>query len=199
MKFFYASTSPYARKVRVVIMEKGLQSQVEFVEVIPYDNPAALLAANPLGKVPTLLTDDGMTLYDSPVICHYLDSLAGPATLLAEGEAKWAGLVRGALCDGIMDAGLNIVQEGRRLEQYRSPDLPERWRAVILRSIAAAEEDIAGYQGPLSLAQIGLGVALGYVDFRLPDIPWRQGHPKVTGWYESFSQRASMQASAPDL
>jgi len=198
MKLFHAPTSPYARKVRMVIIEKGLQDRVEAIEAIPYDNPPALVASNPLGKVPALLTDDGKAVFDSPVICHYLDSAAPPASLLPDGAARWDYLVREALCDGIIDAGLAMVMEGRRPEQYRSPDLPKRWRAAILRSVAAVEADIAGYEGALSLAQIGLGAALGYLDFRLPELGWREGHPRAAAWYESFSQPAAMQATRPD-
>lgn len=197
MKLLYAPTSPYARKVRMVIIEKALQDRVEFVDAVPYDDPEALLAANPLGKVPALVTDDGRTIFDSPVICHYLDSLDPPASLLPEGDARWDFLVREALCDGIMDASLNIVMEGRRPEQHRSPDWPKRWRTAILRAFDAAEKDIAGYEGSLTLAQIGLGAALGYLEFRLPDFGWREGHPGVTAWYENFSQCALMQATNP--
>jgi len=198
VKLFHAPTSPYARKVRIVIIEKGLQDRVEVIAASPYDNPPDLLAANPLCKVPALLTDDGKTIFDSPVICHYLDSLAPPATLLPEGEARWDYLVREALCDGILDAAYNATMESRRPEQYRSPDAPKRWRTAIRRSLDAVEDDIAGYQGNLTLAQIGLGAALGYLDLRHADIGWRDGRPNAAAWYESFAERDSMQATRPD-
>ena len=198
MKVMSAPTSPYARKVRMVIIEKGLQDRVEVIAASPYDNPPDLLAANPLCKVPALLTDDGKAIFDSPVICHYLDSLAPPACLLPEGEARWDYLVREALCDGILDAAYNTTMEGRRPEGYRSPDAPKRWRTAIVRAVAAVEDDIAGYEGALTLAQIGLGAALGYLDFRLADIGWRESCPKTAAWYETFSQRPSMQATRPD-
>mgnify|MGYP001815254549 CR=1 FL=1 len=198
MKLLYAPTSPYARKARMVIIEKSLEDRVELVDAIPYDDPAALLAANPLGKVPALITDDGRAIFDSPVICHYLDNLTPPARFLPEGEARWDFLVREALCDGITDAALNIVMEGRRPEEYRSPDAPKRWRNAILRSVAQVETDIAGYEGPLTLAQMGLGAALGYLDLRMPDMGWRDGNPRVTAWYENFSQTPAMLSTSPD-
>ena len=198
MKLLYAPTSPYARKARMVVIEKGLQDRVEMIAAIPYDNPPELVAANPLGKVPALITDDGQTLFDSPVICHFLDSLATEPRLAPEGAARWEMLTREALCDGILDAALGIVMEGRRPAEQRSPDWLGRWAAAIERSLDLVEADIAGYQGPMSMAQVCLGAVLGYLDFRMPDVAWREEHPQMAAWYEAFSQRPSMTATVPE-
>ena len=139
MKLFYSPASPYARKCRVVAIEKGMGDRVELITASPMANPADLLAANPLGKIPALLLADGRPIFDSPVICHYLDSLSDTPRLIPSApEARLDTLMREALGDGIMDAALPMVQEGRRPEAQRSPDWLERWAAAIRRSVAYA-------------------------------------------------------------
>ena len=200
MKLFYADLSPYARKVRVVVSEKGLSDQVEMEDVVPYDLPDALREANPLCKVPTLVTDDGESLFDSPVICEYLDVIGGGDALLpATGDERWRTLRRVALTDGILDYAFNISGEVfRRPEDERSPRWIDHWVAAITRSLDQLERELDQWPDALDLGHIGLGVALAYLDIRIKDfLNWRDARPKLTAWYETFSQRPSMLSSAP--
>ena len=197
MKLFMAVTSPYVRKVRMTAMEKGLSDRIEEVAADPYADPAGLQAANPLGKVPALLTDDGVALFDSRVICAYLDSLVEAPALLPSGSARWRAEAAMALTDGMLDAALGMVMETRRPEDERSSTWPGRWAAAILRGADVVEADMSPYDGPVSLPQIGLGAALGYLDFRLPDIGWRDGRPGIADWYAAFAERPAMVATAP--
>ncbi len=197
MKLYVANTSPYARKARMVVIEKGLEDRVELISRNPYDESPDLKAANPLGKVPALVTDDGAAIFDSPVICAYLDGLSDESPLIPASADRWRVLTAEALTDGILDAAYNTVMERRRPEEERSEMWQERWASAIFRSVDAVEADLEGFQGPLSLAQIGLGAALGYLDFRLPDLAWREAHPRSAEWFAAFTQRPSMQQTDP--
>ncbi|WP_269584796.1 glutathione S-transferase N-terminal domain-containing protein [Roseibium sp. Sym1] len=197
MTLYFANTSPYARKARMVVLEKGLEASVEMVFQNPFEDSPALKSANPLGKVPALVTGEGTAIYDSPVICAYLDSLPGERQLIPEGTTRWKVLTAEALADGILDAAFAIVMERRRDATQQSPMWLDRWQAGILRPAAVIEADLTAFEGPLSLAQIALGAALGYLDFRLPDIDWRPGHPQLAAWFETFSERPAMRATDP--
>lgn len=197
MKLYFANTSPYARKARLVILEKGLEHRVETVFQNPFEDSPALKAANPLGKVPALVTGDGRTIYDSPVICAYLDGLSPERRLIPADETRWTILTGEALADGLLDAAFAIVMERRRDPAQQSAMWLQRWQAGILRSVTAVEADGTAFEGPLSIAQIALGAALGYLDFRLPDIDWRKGHPRLSTWLGSFAERPPMRATDP--
>lgn len=198
MKLYFANTSPYARKARMVILEKGLSDQVETIFQNPFEDSPDLKSANPLGKVPALIDDYGKALYDSPVICAFLDTLLPSPRLVPDGPAHWQILSAEALADGILDAAFAIVMERRRPEEQQSPMWLDRWETAIRRSVSAVETDLSAYTGALTLAQIALGAALGYLDFRLPDIDWRTDNPAVTAWFGKFSQRPSMLATDPE-
>lgn len=198
MKLFVAPTSPYVRKVRLAILEKGLADRFEFITANPYETVPALVGANPLGKVPALVLDDGRTLFDSPVLCAYVDSLTVAPILIPEGPARWPVLAHHALTSGITDAAYATVMEGRRPESERSANWLGRWEAAINRSLDAVEADMAPVEGDLTLAHLGLGAALGYLDFRLPDMSWRTGRSKAAAWYDAFADRPAMRATAPE-
>jgi glutathione S-transferase len=197
MKLYFANTSPYARKARMVILEKGLVDQVETVFQNPFDESPDLKKANPLGKVPALVTDDGNTVFDSPVICAYLDSLSPETRLIPVDGARWNVLTAEALADGILDAAFSIVMERRRPEDQQSSMWLERWQAGIQRTISAVDADLTPFVGDLTLAQIALGAALGYLDFRLPDIDWRAANPAISAWFANFRTRPAMKATDP--
>lgn len=202
MDLYYADLSPYARKVRVVIEEKNLSGKVTLIAVNPYDIPDALSAANPLSKVPTLVLDDGRALFDSAVICEYLDaSFAGPSLLPARGEARWSVLRRHAIANGIIDAAFNIACEiNRREPNERSEKWVKHWLAAIRRALDALEAEIDGWPDDVDLAAIATGCALGYLDVRIKDqLDWRKGRPTLAGWYEVFSRRPSMAATKPKV
>lgn len=200
MKLFYADLSPYARKVRVVIEEKGLSDKVEMMEVVPYDLPEQLNSVNPLCKVPTLVTDNGDSLFDSPVICEYLDVTAGGTPLLsASGEARWRSLRRVALTDGILDYAFNISGEVfRRPENERSPRWIQHWVDAIIRSVDQLEKEFDQWPADLEMGHVGLGVALAYLDIRIKDfVDWHAGRPRLSAWYETFATRPSMLQTIP--
>ena len=198
MKLFYSRTSPYSRKVRLVIHEKGLQQAIISVACNPFDEAPELDAANPLGKVPTLILDDGFSLYDSPVICAYLDTLTPDRLIPESGRERWNVLRREALCDGVLDAAYNIVMERRRNAREQSVSWIEQWKSQISRSLNHMEAGIDTLPAQVSLAQLSLGAALGYLDFRLPDLDWRNQCPALATWYGDFSVRDAMQSTRPE-
>ena len=199
MKLYFADTSPYARKARMTIIEKDLDEKVDLIFRNPFDDPDDLKMVNPLGKVPVLVTTDGQALFDSSVICAYLDTLSDHTPLIpAASPDRWAVLSNAALADGILDAAFATVIERRRPAVQQSSMWLDRWSAAILRSVDAVEADLTGFTGRISLAQIGLGAALGYLDFRLPDIDWRHGRGRIAEWFDEFSMRPAMQQTRPE-
>ena len=198
MKLFYLKTSPYSRKVRITILEKGLADQVEHILSNPFDEAVELKALNPLGKIPTLVLGDGRVVYDSPVICEYLDTLNGNGELVpSDNDARLLVNTWQALADGIIDASYNIVMEGRRDESERSAGNVERWKGSIIDSLQQVEHQINTLPNELTIAQITLGAALGYLDFRLSYLEWRNGYPQTASWFEQFSAQPSMVATEP--
>lgn len=197
MQLIYAKPSPYSRKVRVTVLEKGLAGQVEDIIVSPLEDPAALLEANPLGKVPALRLDDGRCLYDSWVICEYLDSLAPSPRLIPDGAARFELLCRAALADGVLDAAVTARLELLRPEAMRWAPWTDRQRRAIERGLAVMEQDVAALGPAPTLAHIEFAVTLEYLDFRLPEVAWRAGHPALAAWLGEFSQRPSMRATVP--
>jgi glutathione S-transferase len=197
MKLYYTNTSPYARKVRMVLIAKGLEDRLEQVFQNPFEENLSLTDANPLGKVPVLITDDDVT-FDSSAICAYLDTLVPQSRLYPEGAKIWPVLTGEAIADGVIDAAFALVMERRRDAQQRSPMWLDRWQTSILRTVDALEIELARpsrWVGDLTIAQIALGAALGYLDFRLADIDWRAERPRLASWLQSFSEHAVMQAT----
>lgn len=198
MKLFYSPTSPYARKVLVTALEKGLGDRIELVECNPHQGDPQLLAANPLSKVPTLVLEDGSALFDSPVICEWLDEQTeAPKLTPAQGPERWAVLRAQALADGVLDDAYLNVMEARRPEAQRSPEAMSARVDAILRGVPLLESGLSVWGGSLSIGQVAAACALGYLDFRLPQLDWRDGHPVLRDWFEDFSQRPSMVRSRP--
>ncbi len=198
MKLFYSNTSPYSRKVRIALLEKGLDSQVEYVLCNPFDAATELKSHNPLGKIPTLVLDDGCAVYDSPVICEYLDVIGPNIKIVPAGSnARLLVQMWQALADGIIDASYNIVMEGRRSKAEQSENWRDRWQQSIKNSLDHVEQQIKTLPNDITIAQISLGAALGYLDFRLPYVDWRNAHPETAVWFDRFAQRASMVKTAP--
>jgi glutathione S-transferase len=195
----YSGSSPYARKVRVVAHECGLARRIEEIPSNPWAAPEDLKALNPLGKIPTLVTEDGFALYDSAVISEYLDTLHdGPRLFPAEGAARWQALRTQALGDGIMDAAiLWRVEITQRKEQGPTPGWVERQKGAILRSLDMLERDETALAGPLTVGPIAIACALGYLDYRFGFLNWRDGRPRLAAWYAAFAERPAMVATAP--
>jgi len=193
--------SPFVRKVRVAALETGLDARIEKLErrQTPVAPDAALNADNPLGKIPCLITDEGLSLYDSRVICEYLDGLHdGPRLFPEPGPARWRALRRQALADGIMDAGVLV-----RYETFLRPEAC-RWDAWITnqkqkfrRALDVLEGEAAQLAGVIDIGTIAIGCALGYLDFRYPDEGWRERHPTLAAWFADFARRPSMVETAP--
>ena len=202
MKLFHNIASPFVRKARVLAAETGLASRVELVQSVftPVSPDTGLFASNPLGKIPTLMLDDGTALYDSRVICEYLDTLhEGPKMFPAQGEARWAALTRQALGDGILDAAVGMRYELALREPSRQwPEWIENQRQKYRRSLDALEAEADSLDGDLDIGVITAACALGYLDFRYPNEGWRDTRPGLAQWYAAFSERDSMRSTIPE-
>ena len=198
MRLFSSPTSPYARKVRVVLLETGQDADVAIVAATgtPLDPGTMPLVQNPLGKLPALERPDGPALYDSRVICRYLNDRAG-AALYPAGPRLWETLTLESTGDGIVDAAILIVYENRvRPEQMRLPAWVEGQWAKVARALDALEARwISHLIGQIDIGQIAVGCALGYLDYRLGDRDWRQGRPALAAWQAQFAERPSMLAT----
>jgi glutathione S-transferase len=199
MKLIMSPASPFVRKVRVVVLETG---QADAVEEVPVTTSALAsapdaLAANPTGKIPALLRDDGPAIYDSRVITRYLDARAGGA--LYPQARIWEVLTLEATADAVMDAAVLMVYEKRlRPDAQQSPEWIEAQWGKASRGIAAINDRwMSHLAGPLDAAQIAVGCACGYLDFRHGDREWRRHAPALGAWYADFTQRPSMVATVP--
>ncbi|MBL8660747.1 MAG: glutathione S-transferase N-terminal domain-containing protein [Rhodospirillales bacterium] len=198
MKLRYSPASPYVRKVSVVAIETGLEARIERVPTNVRASNGAFYRDNPLGKVPALVTEGGESLYDSPVICEYLDSLHDGLKLFPPaGGPRWTALRRQALADGIMDAAALIRMETMRPDNEQSPSWIAHQQEKIGRGLDALEDEAATLSGTCTIGHIAIGCALGYVGFRLPHFDWRWGRLELARWFDAFSTRASMAATVP--
>lgn len=198
MKLRYSPTSPYVRKVSVTAIEKGLADRIRRIPTNVWDAATDISRDNPLGKVPALITEDGRVLYDSPVICEYLDALTpAPRLFPAEGPARWQALTRQALADGLLDAGVACLLEQRRPENERSATWVTRQAAAAARALDALESEVAAFGDKLTIGDIATACALGWLLFRQPFADWRSGRPRLSAWYDGFAARPSMQATLP--
>ncbi|QIH11342.1 MULTISPECIES: glutathione S-transferase [unclassified Pseudomonas] len=202
MTLFHNPASPYVRKVMVLLHETGQLDRVALhdCQLTPVKPDATLNQDNPLGKIPALRLADGQVLYDSRVILDYLDQQhVGNPLIPREGSARWRRLTLAALADGIMDASLLVRYELilRAPEQQWEPWI-EGQRDKIRRGLAELEAHaIAELASHFDIAAISVACALGYLDFRHPDLEWRQAQPRLAAWYAEISERASMLDSQP--
>ena len=200
MQLLYAPTSPFVRKVMVVLHETDQLADVEIVPVAPtpLDRPKALQAKNPLSKLPALVREEGPALYDSRVICAFLDDRA-TAGLYPSGAARWDTLALEATADGIMDAAVLMVYEGRVRPDDKQWDgwVDAQWAKVEGAITALNERWMSHLSRPLDMGQIAVGCALAYVDFRHGDRDWRSASPELATWYDAFESRPSMAATRP--
>jgi glutathione S-transferase len=191
--------SPFVRKVRVMLLETGQEDEVEMVTAVttPVDPAPEAVAANPIKKIPALIRPDGCTLYDSRVITRYLDARADAG--LYKERRVWEVLTLEATADGLMDAAVLMVYEGRvRPENMRYDGWVEaQWGKVEGALDALESRWMSHLRGPLDAGQIAVGCALGYLDFRHGDRNWRKGRGALDDWFAAFSQRESMVATQP--
>lgn len=200
MKLIGSNSSPYTRKCRVVLSEKRID--YDFVIDPPSDPATRVPEYNPLGKVPVLVLDDDSTVFDSRVIVEYLDTISPVSRLLPEpGRQRIAVRRWEALADGILDAAVSSMQELRRPEGERSAAWLERQRCKIDRALEFCARDLGDrlwcHDDGFGLADIALGCALGYLDFRFPEIGWRAEWPGLLRHFEKLSRRPSFEATIP--
>jgi len=197
MKLHWSSRSPYVRKVMVCAFELGLADKIERMpSVVSLSQPnAAVMRANPLGRIPTLILDDGRVFHDSVLICEYLDSLHAGAPLFPPlGEARWTALRRHALGNGMLDALLLWRSEIRKPAARQTPEWLTTFALKTRNALDAIEADVdALSRTPFDIGHVGIGVALIYLDFRFPDFGWREAHPRTNAWVQQFLQRESVQ------
>jgi glutathione S-transferase len=201
LRLHYSYASPYVRKVMAVAIETGQEKKLELAvrKVSPVAPDAEVNRDNPLGKVPCLVTDDGLALFDSRVICEYLDGLhSGPKMFPVAGRARWTALRRQAEGDGILDAGVITRYETfLRPEARRWPEWVEGQKAKIARALDALEAEAGSFGDTVDIGTITIGCALGYLDFRYAADDWRAGRPKLATWFENFGKRPSMATTGP--
>lgn len=197
MKLYISTTSPYARKCRALIIEKGLEGRVQIEETLPLDDPSELQALNPLGKVPALERERGPALMDSPLICEYLDSLNDVNWIPASGESRLLVLRQQALADGMIDLTI-----GRRIEMTRDKKLQwdfwtDRWAAAIERTLETLDAERSQFERSVDLGAMSIAVALGYLDLRYADLDWRGRWPELGAFAERWFERESFKRTAP--
>ena len=201
MKLVSVTTSPFVRKVRALILELGLQDTVILQDagaVTPVSNNPDLNAINPLGMVPALELDDGSSLYDSPVICEYLNQLADGPFFPADAGRRFQTLGLQALGDGILDLSVALRYETAvRPEALRWQDWIDHQNEKITRGLDALETKCEQFEASPLIGEITIACALGYRDFRYADDDWRVGRPALAAWFEAIMQRASLQQTIP--
>jgi glutathione S-transferase len=200
MKLYYSATSPFVRKCLVAAQELGLRQRIELLPAAPHpvDRDRALIARNPLGKVPTLITDGGESLYDSRVICDYLNSLGDGRLVPAAGDSRWKVYRDQALALGILDAAVLV-----RYETFARPE-SLRWKGWIdgqldkvTCGLAEIEQRAATLAQRVDVGTIAIGCALGYLDLRFSNLGWRNDCPQLAAWFERFGARESMASTRP--
>ena len=201
MKLFFNNASPFVRKVRVFARETSLDKNIEEITtaVSPVQDNASLAQANPLKKIPTLTLDDGTAVFDSPVICEYLDSLhSGRKLFPAAGPARWTALKLQATGDGILDAGILCRYEmAVRPTEFQWAGWVAGQKTKWHGGLDLLEREAGSLEGEPTIGSITVGCTLGWLDFRYGDDDWRKGRPKLKSWYEKFSARPSMKATLP--
>ena len=198
MKLHWSPRSPFVRKVMIVAHELGLTDRITCVRtVVATTRPhAPLMEENPLSKIPTLILDDGTVLYDSPVICEYLDTLhAGRKLVPTDGSERLTALRRQALGDGFLDFLLLLRNEHER--PHPSPVHVATFGTKKLAVLKALEHEAAGLATSFTIGHIAIGCSLSYLDFRFCGEDWRGDHPGIARWHEEYCQRPSVRATEP--
>jgi glutathione S-transferase len=196
MKLSYSGTSPYVRKVMACAIIRGLDGHIEKHNTNPHESPADLVADNPLSKVPCLVTDDGMSLFGSQLICEYLDTQGGASPLFpASGAARWRALKFQSLGDGILDAAVPCRGELQKPQEAARDAQIARFKAAMARTVDVLETDPPHQH--VDIGSITVASALGYLDFRFASDPWRPNHPKLAAWFETFSKNKGVAETAP--
>ena len=199
MKLYWSSRSPYVRKVMICAHERGLAADIERVRSVVSLSQADpnVMHDNPLGKIPTLVLDDGQVLYDSAVICEYLDRLGqGPTLFPMDGEARWAALRRHALGNGMLDTLILWRAELAKPVARQTPEWLATFALKVRNALDVIEADAdAMLRAPLAIGHVAIGVALDYLDFRFAHLAWRNGHPRGAELSAQFGARDSVRTT----
>jgi glutathione S-transferase len=196
----FSALSPYVRKVNMVAHEHGLAERLRLTLVNTRTEAEKIAPHNPLGKIPVLITDSGATIYDSPVICEYLDAEFGNHRLLAaSGSRRWQTMTMVALADGLLDAALLVRQERARPAAQQSGEWTELQLGKVHRALGYFEGVVDSFGPELDMAQVGVGAAVGYIPLRLLDFDGLPKWPKLKAWYATQSLRPSFKNTAPVL
>jgi len=196
MKLIASTTSPFARKIRVLLIEKGF-GDIEVEMHNPWEASDELLSLNPLSRVPALVLTNGVVFYDSALIAEYIDSTMQGPKFVPEGGNRWFVLQAQAHADNMIDVGIRPLLERRRPPEKQVKDIIMRDELTIARSIGVAAKLVETMDPQLSLGHIAIACALGFVDFRLPHLKWRDRHPEFASWYQDMRLRPSMKATVP--
>ena len=201
MTLHWSPRSPYVRKVMIAAHEMGLQDRLRIVRTVVGGTAPhrELMRVNPLGKIPTLELEDGTVIYDSPVVCEYLDTLHdGPKLFPAAWPERLTALRRLALGDGMLDNALPWLGERFRPPEKQSQPHMDLWRAKLVACVDALEHeaDTLGREA-FTIGHIAIGIALDYLDFRFDELKWRAGHPRLAVWQSGFDERPSVKANPP--
>ena len=200
MELKYSGLSPFVRKVLVVAHEAGVADRIELTPVKARDEPETVVPFNPLGKIPALVLDDGSVLYDSPVICEYLDTQFGGNRLLPrDGPRRYRILTRAALADGIMDAAILLRSERVRPPEKQVQDAIDWQLGKVMRGFDTLEYQVDSFGDELDLGLVAAGCACGYVPLRIAEAKDLARWPRLARWYADVSKRASFARTTPVL
>lgn len=197
MKLIGSPTSPYVRKIRVLLIEKG-HEDTEVQMFNPWENPVELVELNPFSKVPALVLSNGVVFYDSKLIADYIDTnMQGPRMVPEAGAGRWFVLQAQAHADNLLDVGIRAFLERKRPADKQIKEKIMRDELAVARGINAAAKLVKGLETRVNLGHISIACALGWIDFRLPHIKWRDKQTALSAWYQDIRLRPSMQATAP--
>jgi glutathione S-transferase len=196
MKLFYSPASPFVRKVMACAIAREIDRQIETVPTNPHVSPVDLIAANPLSKVPCLITSDGRAMFDSRVICEFLDSVGdAPPMFPAPGGSRWKALKQQAIGDGILDAAIAYRREGSQPKEAARAAYMARQKASIDRALDVLEIELP--HRSLDIGTVTVACALGYLDFRFADAPWRATRPVLAAWFTAIGVAPALVRTVP--
>ena len=193
MRLFHAPASPFARKVIACAIARGIEDQITLVPA--QGEGAELAAANPLGKLPCLITDDGLALFDSRVICEFLDTVGNVFPMFPEHGPRFRALRFQALGDGIADAAVLSRGEGQRPSEAARDAVLAVQKTKMHRSLDVLEADPPTTH--VDIGSLAVACALGYLDLRFASDPWRDGRPKLTAWFEAMGKHPCLAQTHP--
>ena len=198
MRLIGSPTSPFVRKVRVLLIEKGFDD-IEVENVNAFEDPKELIAHNPMSRVPVMVLRNGVAFYDSKLIVDYIETtMQGPKFIPDAGASRWFVLQAQAHADTMIDVAIRAMLERKRPADKQMKEKITRDEFAVARGIGAAAKIVKGMDAQINLGHIAIACAMGYIDFRMPHLKWRDHHLELSAWYQEMRLRASMQATAPE-